>query len=192
MSVSIPNQYPVVLGEDQRERLQAIARNGRAPAKKIRHAQVLLMSDTQRPGGRLTRSEIAGALGMHVNTVDRIRKRFVLEGEEPALNRKVREKPAVGPKIDGHTEAHLIAICCGPPPEGRTRWTLTLLADEAKKRGLVTSVCAETVRKTLKKTNCSLGASSVGASPSATKPGLSRRWRGSSTCTQRRTATMSR
>ena len=75
----------------------------------------------------------------------------VLEGEESALNRKVREVPAIEPKIDGKAEAHLIAICCGPPPAGRTRWTLSLLAGELKKRGLVTSVCAETVRKTLKK-----------------------------------------
>lgn len=58
---------------------------------------------------------------MHVNTVDRIRKRFVLEGEAPALNRKVRQTPAVPPKIDGVIEAHLIAICTGPAPEGRAR-----------------------------------------------------------------------
>lgn len=184
MAVSTPNQYPVCLTPEQRERLAAITRNGQAPAKKIRHAQVLLWSDADRQGGRLSRTEIAERLDMHVNSVDRIRKRFVLEGEEPALNRKPRETPAVPPKIDGHVEAHLIAICCGAPPEGRTRWTLKLLAGELKRRGLVTHVCAETVRTALKKTNCSPGVSSAGASRNGTRPASSPRWRTSSTSTR--------
>lgn len=192
MAVSIPNQYPVYLSAEQRERLDAITRNGHAPAKKIRHAQILLWSDGNCPGGRLTRDKIAERLGIHVNSVDRIRKRFVLEGEEPALNRKVRETPAIEPKIDGRAEAHLIAICCGPPPAGRTRWTLQLLADEMKKRQIVKSVCVETVRKTLKKTNCSLGGRSPGACPSETMRGLSPRWKRSSISTPRSTAQKSR
>ena len=157
MAVSTPNLYPVRLTPEQREAFTEITRNGHAPAKKIRHAQILLWSDLDRDGGRLPGHEIAERLGMHVNTVNRIRKRFVLEGEGPALNRKVRATPAVEPKINGHVEAHLVAICCGPPPEGRVRWTLRLLTNELQGRGLVTSVCAETVRKALKKTNCSLG-----------------------------------
>jgi transposase len=192
MAKSSPNQYVVRLTAEQRERLEAITRNGHAAAKKIRHAQILLWSDADRAGGRLSSREIAERLNMHDNSVDRIRKRFVLEGEEPALNRKVRETPAIAPKIDGHAEAHLIAICCGPPPEGRTRWTLTLLAGELKKRGLVTSVCAETVRKTLKKTSFSPGGSSAGAFPSGIKHGSWRKWKGSSTCMLGSTALTSR
>jgi hypothetical protein len=192
MASSRPNQYPVYLTAEQRESFTSITRNGHAPAKKIRHAQVLLLSDGHREGGRLSGCDIAQRLGMHLNTVARIRKRFVLEGDGPALNRKVREKPPIEPKIDGRIEAHLIAICCGPPPEGRTRWTLSLLAAEMTKRGLVTSVCVETVRKTLKKTNCSLGASSAGACPSGTTRGLLHRWKGSSTSMLRRTAKKSR
>ena len=192
MARTTPNQYPVCLSVEQRERLEAITRNGHAPAKKIRHAQVLLWSDVHRPGGRLKGGEISERLGMHINTVARIRKRFVLEGEAPALERKVRETPAIEPKIDGRVEAHLIAICCGPPPEGRTRWTLSLLAGELSKRGLVTSVCAETVRKTLKKTSCIPGASSAGACPSGTTRGLSRRWKASSISTRPSTARRSR
>jgi transposase len=192
MAISTPNQYRVCLSPDQRERFLAITRNGHAPAKKIRHAQVLLWSDTGCEGGRTSSREIAERLGMHVNTVDRIRKRFVLEGEEPALNRKVRETPAISPKIDGQVEAHLIAICCGSPPEGRTRWTLTLLASELQRKGFVTSVCAETVRKALKKTNCSPGASSAGVSPSAITLALLPRWRTSSTSTRQSTRPRSR
>lgn len=192
MAVSTPNLYRVCLTDEQQRSLEDITRNGHASAKKIRHAQVLLWSDVNRPGGRLSSREIADRLGMHDNSVDRIRKRFVLEGEEPALNRKPRQTPAIEPKIDGQVEAHLIAICCGPPPEGRVRWTLVLLAQELKRKGLVTSVCAETVRKTLKKTNCSLGESSVGACRNGTKRGSSRRWKTSSTSTRRSTSTTNR
>lgn len=192
MAISTPNKYLVWLSSEQRKRLEVLTRNGHASAKKIRHAQVLLWSDGHRDGGRLSSREIGERLGMHDNSVDRIRKRFVLEGEEPALNRKPRETPAVPPKIDGEVEAHLIAICCGAPPEGQARWTLKLLASELKKRRLVTSVCVETVRKALKKTSCSLGASNVGACGSVTARGSSRRWRTSSTSTRRSTAKKSR
>lgn len=171
MARSTPNQYPVNLSVEQRDRLEQLTRTGRAPVSKVRHANVLLLSDGNRTGGRLTRDRIAEVLGMHVNTVDRLRKRFVLEGEEPALNRKVRVEPPVPPKIDGRIEAHLVAICCSKAPEGRARWTLQLLANELKRRQLVSSVSIETVRKTLKKTNCNRGGSSVGVSPNASRRG---------------------
>lgn len=185
MAVSTPNLYPVILGDEQRQRLEEITRNGQAPAKKIQHAHVLLMSDRNRDGGALSRTQISELLGIHVNSVDRIRKRFVLEGEEPAVNRKPRLTPPVAPKIDGHAEAFLIATCCGRAPEGRTRWTLSLLANELKKNRLVTSVCAETVRQALKKTNCNLGGSSAGVCRNGTTPGSSPKWKRSSTSTRR-------
>ena len=192
MAVSTPNLYPIRLTPEQRQSFLEITRNGHAPAKKIRHAQILLWSDGDREGGRLPSREIAERLRMHDNSVDRIRKRFVLEGEGPTLERKVRETPAVSPKIDGQVEAHLIAICCGPPPEGRVRWTLKLLADELKRKGLVTAVCAETVRKTLKKTNCNPGGSSAGASPSGIKLDSSHRWKAFSISMRRSTRRKSR
>lgn len=192
MGKPVPKLYDVRLTSEQRDRLDEITRNGHCSAKKIRHAQILLWSDGNLEGGRLSSLVIAERLGIHRNSVDRIRKRFVLEGEQPALNRKVRETPAITPKIDGHLEAQLIAICCGPPPEGRTRWTLTLLAGELKKRQLVTSVCAETVRKTLKKTSCSPGASNAGAFPNGIRRGSSRKWKASSISTLWSTAKTSR
>jgi hypothetical protein len=170
MARSTPNQYPVTLTADQRERLERLTRTGAAPVGKVRHARALLLSGGGRPGGRLTRDRIADALGMHVNTVDRLRKRFVLEGEEPALNRKPRESPPVAPRIDGRAEAHLVAICCSAAPAGRRRWTLALLAAELKRRGLVTSVSVGTVRQALKKTRRSRGGSSAGASRSGSRP----------------------
>jgi transposase len=187
-----PNQYPVALTAEERERLEAITRNGRAPARKIQHARVLLLCDHNRPEGHWAEPRIAAALGLHRNTVARIRKRFVLDGERPALERKPRETPPVPPKIDGRVEAHLVAICCSPPPEGRTRWTLRLLAGELQRRGLVTEVSGEAVRRALKKMSCSPGGSSRGASRSGTRPGSSPRWKRSSTSTSRRTRPRSR
>lgn len=149
--ISTSNLYPIRLSPEQRQSLEDLTRNGRAPAGKFRHAQVLLMSDRDRPGGKRTAPEIADALGMHVNTVARIRKRFVLEGEQPALQRKQRATPPVPAKVDGRVEAHLLAICTGPPPEGRVRWTMELLAGELVRREVVTSISGETVRVTLKK-----------------------------------------
>ena len=187
MAVSTPNQYPISLNDEQRQRFEDITRHGHASARKIRHAQVLLLCDVNRPAGRLTRDQVAERLDMHVNTVDRVRRRFVVEGEEPALNRKARLTPPTPAKIDGVVEAHLVAICCSKAPEGRTRWTLQLLADELKERGLVASVCIETVRRSLKKTNCNLGGVSRGASRNAIRPALSPKWKTSSTCTRKST-----
>jgi hypothetical protein len=189
---STPNLYPVRLSGEERERLQDITSRGHAPVRKVRCAHVLLLSDRNRPEGPWTRDQIAQTLGLHVNTVDRIRKRFVLEGEKPVLERKVRATPPVPPKIDGHVEAHLVAICCGPAPEGRTRWTLVLLANELKKRGLVTQVCPETVRQALKKTSCSLGENNRGVFQKKTRPASSPRWKTSSMSTSPRTPPRSR
>lgn len=192
MAVSIPNQYPVSLTAEQRERFEEITRNGHASAKKIRHARVLLLSDRNRPAGSLTRTAIAEVLEMHVNSVDRIRKLFVVEGEQPALERKPRAEPPIQPILDGHAEAQLVAICCSAAPAGRTRWTMQLLADELMKRRVVMQISAETVRRALKKTSCGPGGSSAGAFRNATRRGSSPKWKRSSMCTRPSTATTSR
>lgn len=189
---STPNLYPVCLDPQQRRALEDLARNGHAPVKKVRHAQVLLMSDRARPGGKMTGPEIAAALGMHLNTVARIRKRFALEGEQPALERRARATPPVPAKVDGRVEAHLIALCTGPPPEGRVRWTMELLAGELVRREIVTAISGETVRVALKKTRSSPGRSGRGASRSGTTPGSSPTWSASSTSTPPTTPRRSR
>jgi plasmid stabilization system protein ParE len=142
----------VRLTDDQRRDLERIARDGQTPARKARYARLLLHADEAHPEGRRNDAWIGEALGLHVNTVARVRKHFAAGGVAAAFGRKPREAPPVPPKIDGRIEAHLVALHCGPPPEGRARWTLKLLADELKGRGLVTSVSIETVRKALKKT----------------------------------------
>jgi len=158
-------KYKIYLSEEERERLTKITKNGHHSAKKIMHAKVLLMADEEHPEGRWKDEQIGKQLNVHRNTIGRIRKRFIEQGEEPALERKVRETPPHQPKIDGEKEAQLIAICCSEPPEGRTRWTLSLLVDEMKERGIVTEICQETVRKALKKMNYDLGEKNVTVSP---------------------------
>lgn len=146
-----PNQYPVYLSNQQRQELEAVCRHGHAPAKKIQHARVLLLADHNRLDGHLVETEIAHMLGLHRNTVSRIRRRFVQQGMAPAVNRKIRQRPPVAPIVDGDVEAHLVALCCSDPPEGRSCWTMELLAKEMVKRKFVTRICDETVRRALKK-----------------------------------------
>jgi transposase len=189
--MSRPNLFPVRLDDDQRQRLDEIRRNGHAPAKEILHASILLLADKNDSSGGHGDLHISQTLGVHVNTVARIRKRFVEQGEKPALERKIPPAPPVTPKIDGAVEAQLIAICCSEPPDGRARWTLDLLVTEMTGRKLVTSICRETVRRALKKTNCSLGEPNAGASPRRTGPASSPKWRTSSTSTRPRPTTTS-
>src|SRR3954452_4981890 len=137
----------VRLTDEQRRDLEQAARDGRTPARKARYARLFLHADEAHPEGRRNDAWIAEALGMHVNTVARVRKQFVAGGADAAFGRKAREAPPVPPKIDGRVEAHLVAIHCGPPPDGQARWTLKLLAGELRARNLVTEVSIETVRK---------------------------------------------
>jgi hypothetical protein len=146
-------KYIAQLTLDARERLESITRNGSAPAKKILHARVLLMSNPHHAAGRYRDHEIAAALGIHINTVARIRKLFVQQGEQPALDRKARLRPPVLPKLYGHAEAALVTLCCSTPSDGCIRWILNMLQQEAVGRKIVTSICRETIRKTLKKTS---------------------------------------
>jgi transposase len=171
----------VVLTPDQREHFQAICRQQCAPAALSRRARILLLADDGHPDGRRPDHEIAAAVGLCERQVVRIRQRFVREGDA-ALQRKPR--PSVPGKLDGVAEAHLITICCSPPPEGRDRWTLELLCNELGRLQIVESVCRETVRKCLKKTRFSRGASSGSASRRKTGLDSSLAWRRSSTNTK--------
>jgi hypothetical protein len=95
-------------------------------------------------------------LGCGRATIERTRKQFVEEGIEGVLNPKPTTR-TYERRLDGKAEAHLVAIACGTPPEGRARWTLRLLADRMVGLGYVESVSHEAVRQTLKKMNSSLG-----------------------------------
>ncbi len=138
-------RYIVDLTADERTGLLALLNAGVAPARRLTRARILLLADE---GG--TDQGIAAALHVHAATVERTRRRFVEGGVERALSD--RPRPGGRPKLDGKGEAHLVALACSVPPEGRARWTMQLLADRLVELALVDAISDETVRRTLKKT----------------------------------------
>ena len=149
-------RYRVTLTGEERQDLQKMVSTGKAAAKKLVRGRILLLADQNPEGSAKSDPEIIDSLGCGRATVERIRKRFVEEGLEAALN-PAPTTQTFERRLDGRAEAHLIALVCGSPPEGRARWTLRLLADRMVVLGYAEELCYETVRKTLKKTNLSLG-----------------------------------
>ncbi len=150
--------YRVNLTEAEREHLLGITRRGRSSGRKVKRSLILCKADEG-----LTDQQVAKALMVGPATVGRVRQRFVEGGLERALDDLPR--PGQRRKLDGRQEAHLVAVACSAAPEGHTRWTLRLLADEAVKLELTDSISRETVRQVLKKTNSSRGGRRSGASP---------------------------
>ncbi len=142
-------KYRIELTAEEQQELKALVSKGRAAAYKQTHARILLLSDEARKDGGLTDEEVARSLEIASATVERIRRRCVEEGIEAALGRKEQQRRRPK-KLDGAAEAHLIALACGEPPEGRVSWTLRLLADRLVECEIVESIHPETVRKTLK------------------------------------------
>jgi transposase len=138
-------RYIVDLTADERAALLALLTKGVAPVRRLTRARVLLLADEG-----ATDREIAAALHVHPATVERTRRRFVEGGPEAALSE--RPRPGGRPKLDGRQEAHLVALACSAPPEGRKRWTMQLLADRLVALELVGAISDETVRRALKKT----------------------------------------
>jgi transposase len=141
-------KYVVRLTEDERQSLQALLSGKRVAADRALRARILLKADLD--GDAWPDTEIADTLDVGLSTIHRLRQRLVEDGLEAALSRRpVSTRRA--PKLDGAQEARLIAIACGPAPEGRARWTLKLLADKLVELEVVDSIATETVRQTLKK-----------------------------------------
>jgi len=136
----------VDLTTEERERLEALTSKGRASARRITRAHVLLRADA----GMIDR-EIASGLGIDRTTVERLRQRFVEEGLDAAVSD--RPRPGGARKLDGKAEAFLVATTCSAPPDGRGAWTMQLLADRLVAVGLVDAISDETVRRLLKKTS---------------------------------------
>ena len=149
-------KYAVILTESERAGLRTLVGHGTSPAPLLTRARVLLKADQGEGGAAWADAAIAGALDIHPTTVARIRRQFVEEGLTAALERK-RPDRVYARALDGAAEAHLVAVACGIPPAGRTRWTLRLLADELVRLEVVAAVSHETVRRTLKQTISSRG-----------------------------------
>ena len=149
-------KYIVTLTQEERQMLQAMLSKGKAAARKLMHARILLKADAGEGGPAWNDDAIAEGLEVGRATVERVRKQFVEEGFEAALDRR-KPRRRYQRKLDGDGEAHLIALACSQAPEGRSRWTLRLLADRMVQLEQVDHLSHETVRQVLKKTNLSLG-----------------------------------
>jgi hypothetical protein len=160
-------KYIVTLSKDERDTLRKIAFKGTHKSQKILNAQILLGCDEgEYQMEHSTNEEIARVLGTSMRKIDRVKKRFVMEGMEAALFKKkgsrVYEK-----KTDGDFEAHLVALSCSEPPEGFSRWSLRMLADKVVELGYIDSISHETVRGILKKRNKTLAKKGLGNSTRA-------------------------
>ena len=141
--------YKVDLPQSERDHLENLVSTGVAKARKLTRARILLKADED-----WTDDAISQALDVGMATVGRIRRKYADGGLNNALNRKVSSRQ-YDYKIDGKTEAHLVALVCGKAPEGYARWTLRLLADRLVRleQVQIKSVSHETVRQALKKMN---------------------------------------
>lgn len=154
-------KYIVDLSETEEQDLKKIVKTGKNAAYKINHARILLKANSNQKNGACTDIEVASALDMSIPTIERVRKRFVEEGMDSALNLR----PGRGRKtrcLDGEGEAHLIALACSEPPTGKANWTLKMLASKMVEMNYADSISSETVRKTLKKMNLNLGKKNAG------------------------------
>ena len=145
-------KYIVGLTEDERSYLESLIHTGKVAAHKRLHAEILLKADISEWGEKWLDSQISEAFGVSTRTIERVRERLAQQGLESALNRAEPSR-VKSRTIDGENEAHLIALSCGEPPEGRSRWTLRLLGQHMVELGYVENVSHETIRQALKKTN---------------------------------------
>lgn len=150
-------RYVVRLDDEERKWLTDLLGKKVLACKKRMRAQVLLKADASPEGPAWTDGRVAEAFDLSVVTIEKIRKAYVLEGLEVAIERKKQSRPSRQPVLDGQKEARLVALCCGTVPAGHGRWTLSLLADKLVELKIVECISRETVRQALKKTNCSLG-----------------------------------
>ena len=147
-------RYGVRLTAAERSELDELIKRGKqVAARKRLHAQALLKADEGRQGPSWTDARISEAYDLHTGTVKSIRLRFVEEGLQSALHRKKQQNPSRPRKLDGAAEARLIATVQGPPPEGRSRWTLRLLSDQIVELGICDEpVSHSAIGRVLKKT----------------------------------------
>jgi transposase len=155
-------RYRVTLTKEERHELESLSRPGKTESRKFIHARALLLCDAGEFGPAWNVAEVAEALGITNRTIEHLKKRFVEEGIKSALESKQREKPPREVQFDGTFEARLIALACSSAPEGRSRWTVRLLADKVVELEIASSVSHMTVQRILKKTNLNLTSRNTG------------------------------
>ncbi len=150
-------KYIVTLTNDERRELIGLISKGKHRSQKILNALILLACDEgEFQKKRSTNKEIAKVLNVSMKKIDRVKKRFVVDGLDITLNGRKGSRIYVK-KADGDFEAHLVALSCSDPPEGFARWSLRLLADKVVELDYIDNVSHETIRQVLKKTKSNLG-----------------------------------
>jgi hypothetical protein len=157
-------KYKVTLMEKERLRLKVMTSKGSHRSQKVLNALILLNSDEGEFQDTRTKNEVtASVLQVSMRKIDRVKKRFVEEGIDIALNGRKGER-VYARKADGDFEAHLIALSCSTPPEGFARWSLRLLADRVVELNYIDNISHETIRRVLKKRNKALETAGMGNS----------------------------
>jgi hypothetical protein len=153
---AINKKYHVTLTDDERTMLHDLLAAGKAPARTLTHARILLKADASASGPGWTDEAIREALEIGLATIGRVRERFVEESLDAALHRQppTRDYQHL---VDGECEAHLVALACSQPPAGHKQWTLRLLADKMVELAYIDGISHETVRQVLKKTKSNPG-----------------------------------
>lgn|SRR3990167_4075870 len=169
-------KYIVKLTNEERAELNKILSNGNAAAKKHKIARVLLRADASSEGMSYTDADIVDEVEVSAKTVTRLRKKFVDGGLEEVFRKKFTPRYSRR-KLDGESEAKLIALCCGEAPEGRSRWTLRLLADKVVELNIVENISKDAIDRALKKTNLNLGKKKNGVSRQRRMQNLSAKWK---------------
>ena len=155
-------KFIVTLTEEEREHLAGITSKGKHRSQKLLNALTLLACDEgEHQKKRSKNEEIARVLNTSMRKIDRVKKRFVIDGLDVALHGRKGSR-VYDKKADGDFEAHLVALSCSNPPEGFSRWTLRLLAEKVVELDYIDNISHETVRRVLKKTNLSLGSEKGG------------------------------
>lgn len=147
------SKHSIELAPEQRQQLERLMKAGKAPARQILHAQILLKTDSSEQGPSWTDQQIQSAFGVGRTTIWRVRESFLMTGLPAALARREQPDRPEKRKLDGEKEAHLIALICAGPPEDQARWSLRLLAEKLVQLGEVEQISHETVRQALKKTS---------------------------------------
>jgi hypothetical protein len=159
---SIMKKFIVTLTEEERKSLTELSSKGKHRSQKILNALTLLACDEGEYQRKRSKNEqIARVLNTSMRKIDRVKKRFVVDGLDVALHGKKGSRVYVK-KADGDFEAHLVALSCSEPPAGFSRWTLRLLAEKVVELDYIENISHETVRRVLKKTNLNLGVAKDG------------------------------
>ena len=154
-------RYTIKLTKTEVEELKEIINKGSHTSQTFRVAYILLNCDEGRYSEKVTNEQISKVLKVGMRTIDRVKKKFVEEGFEASLERRVTSR-VYEKKSDGDVEAKLITLCCSEPPKGYAKWSLRLLADKMVELNYVESISHVTVRSVLKKTNLNPGKQKAG------------------------------